>query len=147
MDGSYYNYKGSGVADNFHFYFDPDPTDSYDYSGYYDGRFTITDIKGKYTALPLGMTIKVASHSWLMAGISLEIPLDGYYIGTLEFSVDGSPYKLYSKNAVTRGSGEIGFEAQLGANFVFNFIDLGVITSYNFVKKSFAVDLCAGVAF
>lgn len=150
VDGYYYKSTGSGVADNFSFKFDPDPSDSYTYSFYYDGRFTEKEEFFKSIAVPIGLTIKIASHSWLLTGVTIAYDLgSGYHIGKLEYSANGGPYKLYNENAiVTRQSSFIGgIEAQLGANFVFNFIDLGVITSYDFFQKRFAVDFCAGIAF
>ena len=93
------------------------------------------------------MTIKIASHSWLLAGITLVGGIDGYYIGKLEYSANDGPYKLYSENAVVKQNDSFGFEAQLGANFVFNYIDFGIIANYDFFYKSrFSVDICAGVA-
>lgn len=147
VDGNYYrSLYGSGVADNFYFRFDPDPTDSYDYSFYYDGRFTEKECVGKSLAMPIGMTIKVASHSWLLLGASFVFGSTSYYIGKLEYSANGGPYKVYSENAVVEYYGNFGIECQIGANFAFNFIDFGIIANYDFIQNRFAVDICAGVA-
>ena len=136
---------GSGAAGNFSFSFDPDPTDSHAYYDY-DGRFTEKECVGKSLALPMGMTIKIAKHSWLLAGISFVFGTDTYYIGKLEYSANGGPYKVYSQNAAVGNPDSFGIEVQLGANFVFNFIDFGVIANYDILLRRFAVDLCAGVA-
>ena len=148
VDGSY-SYGGNGIDGNFHFNFDPDPTDSYSEPYSYEGRFTFSSFYGKFIAIPIGMTIKVASHSWLLAGLSIALGYEGYYIGKLEYSdIYGGPYKLYSDNAfVEKGYAYFGdFEAHVGANFAFNFIDLGVIANYDFMLERFDVDICAGVA-
>lgn len=147
VDGYYYDsLYGSGVAGNFSFRFDPDPSDSYGYY-YYDGKFTEKERKEKSIVLPTGMTIKIAKHSWLLAGITMGIGLDEYCIGKLEYSVNDGPYKLYSENAIIKSDGpSYRIEGQIGANFVFNFIDFGIIANYDFFLKRFAVDLCAGVA-
>ena len=136
---------GSGAAGNFSFSFDPDPTDSY--ASYdYDGRFTEKECVGKSLALPMGVTIKIAKHSWLLAGISFVFGTDTHYIGKLEYSANGGPYKVYSQNAAVGNPDSFGIEVQLGANFVFNFIDFGLIANYDVLLRRFAVDLCTGVA-
>lgn len=146
VNGDYWKYSmGSGVDDNFYFNFDPDPTDSYEYSFYYDGRFTEKEYVGKLFAIPIGMTFKMANHSWLLAGITMTIG-NGYYIGKLEYSANGGPYKLYGENVAVESRSTFSVEGQIGLNFAFNFIDFGVIANYDFMFKRFAIDICAGVA-
>ena len=142
VDGYYWSYQGSGANGNFSFNFDPDPTNS-SYS--WKGRFTEKEYYAKAIAWPFGMTIKIANHSWLLVGATLTVSFEEYYIGKLEYLADGS-YKLYGNNVVVKDSGRPTLEAQLGANFVFNYIDVGVIANYDFMLKRFAVDICAGVA-
>ena len=145
--GYYWHYDGSGKAGNFSFKVDPNPSDAYDYTFYYDGRFTETEEHYKSFGLPIGMTIKIAKQTWLLAGVSLIFNYDYYIIGSLEYSADGGPYVHYKDGLVdTANYGGGGIEGQLGVNFALNFIDLGTIVSYDFKQKRFTVDICAGVA-
>lgn len=148
VNGSYHSSSGSGVSDNFIYHFDPDPSDSYGYY-YYDGKFTEKEHIDNSFAFPIGMSLKIANHSWLLAGFTVVMGMEEYYIGKLEYSANGGPYKIYSENAAIRcfDRSSITLEGQIGANFVFNFIDFGIIANYDFFLKRFAVDLCTGVAF
>lgn len=145
--GYYWHYQGSGKADNFSFKIDPNPSDAYDYTFYYEGRFTETEKHSKSFGLPIGMTIKLAKQTWLLAGVSMVVGYDSYVVGSLEYSADGGPYVHYKDNLVDRNSyGEFSIEGQIGVNFALNFIDLGTIISYDFMLKRLTLDICAGVA-
>lgn len=154
VDG-YYDYsKGSGVANNFTFNFNPNYFNSFYWPYNYKGKFTEEKYIENSVAFPVGMTIKIAKHSWLLAGITTKINLNGYSFGKLEYSINNEPYKLYSENVIVENYGPIfdsplsgiGLDCQLGANFVFNYIDFGLIINYDIFRNQFAFDLSAGVA-
>jgi len=74
---------------------------------------------------PLGMTIKVAEHTWLTAGVGLAMDMD--------------PEPSFDEPA-------FGVEAQGGLNFAYNFLDFGMQFNYDFLYDRFSFDVTAGLA-
>lgn len=146
VNGYYYSSYGSGTNGNFSFYFDPDPTDTYNATYYYNGRFTERKTMAKAISFPLGITYKIFDHTWILGGLNFLIVTESFKVGTLEYSANNGPYKTYSDNAVVDDDFGFGCELQLGMNFAFNFIDINMFTSFDFLLKRFVFDVGFGVA-
>ena len=124
----------------------PDPTDTYNATYYYNGRFTERKTMAKAISFPLGITYKIFDHTWILGGLNFLIVTESFKVGTLEYSANNGPYKTYSDNAVVDDDFGFGCELQLGMNFAFNFIDINMFTSFDFLLKRFVFDVGFGVA-
>lgn len=97
-----------------------------------------------YFSLNLGLNIKLTDFMWLIGGCNLDFN-NRYINGDIEGSDDGSSYTLVESDCYINDF-YVTCNPQLGINFIFNSVDLGLIWSYS-TEKRFSVDVMLGVAF
>lgn len=139
---------------------DPDPNDSYHYSDDYDWYFVpdekstfIKDLFGMYG----GFSYKVLPYTWFLGGIGLGYYEDIYHYGKLFFKrkIDPNTSYSYIKDIWLDSYSYYSYSSlliapQIGINFIFNKIDIGLLASVQFAesltKGNLVFEVLGGIA-
>lgn len=144
-----YFYSTFSSWDNFSFDEDPDPTDRWDYTFYYDGHVNLEKGFSKGIGIPVGIDFRVFPNTWLVAGLDFIFNVTTYSLGTIQYKNPDGEIKSYPGTYWFNGlSSEefFDFGLQVGLNFITNFLDFNIMATY-VIPDRFYLDLGAGFAF
>lgn len=143
--GNYWSHTSDW--DNFSFNIDPNPTDRWDYSSYYDGHVTLGEMTTSGLGIPVGINFKVFPNTWMLIGCDVIINIESCGKGTIKYkNPDGVVTDYPGEYWFEDHSDPADFGLQAGFNVITNFLDFNVIATYVF-PDSFYFDVGAGVAF